>query len=700
MRIKYRLVINGDATELPDDNIKNWDEVKCVLTRKNYEGVTRSISSKFEFVGAAYDLILEQWLKRGLDASVTVEISTINNRWEYSEFFRCPLDFSTMSYTPEILSISGIDQTLAAQLKAKGKTTYEFPVSEIKENEPLDYRHIDLESTMAFKINGENVSDVNYETQILDIVNLGITECKVNNRDLCRFVFLPCFYIEDGDNYSLSGNDTVKQTVDHVSDGIPVCRVLKDVSQARIKFNLKISLSRYFHEGTNDDKGYTWRTLATPQVRVSRLSDGAEHILGTINAESGQTTALTETVTSDLKENDCIIAYFVLPYLRCEQDPYVMRWEKWELGVYKDLTPDKGEISFSSAEIFRITTQTAASTGDNIRIDIIKPQSVLRMLLRSMTGREVPCSIEPSGTPRMDNAMLMAAESIRDINGAKLYTSYEKFCQWMEAVFGYVPVIPTNGESLVFMHRNGLFNTSRTVRLDAALSDIRLHVDSSALYSSVKAGYDKQEYSQANGRYEFRFSAEYTTGIILSDKRLELISPYRADSYGIEFMILERGDKTSDTRSDKDVFFVCAKKNPVAKSYEFVRDGYKINGVVSPETMYNSMYSPMSMIHANARYIGSFADMLSFTSSNGNTDVTINGISITDDIELPGSLFQLLEASVSTPGAGLLAMNPDAEYIFQSNGMSYTGILRELRCSLAKNEPETYKLIITSITPC
>ena len=50
MRIKYRLVINGDATELPDDNIKNWDEVKCVLTRKNYEGVTRSISSKFEFV--------------------------------------------------------------------------------------------------------------------------------------------------------------------------------------------------------------------------------------------------------------------------------------------------------------------------------------------------------------------------------------------------------------------------------------------------------------------------------------------------------------------------------------------------------------------------------------------------------------------------------------------------------------------------
>ena len=132
------------------------------------------------------------------------------------------------------------------------------------------------------------------------------------------------------------------------------------------------------------------------------------------------------------------------------------------------------------------------------------------------------------------------------------------------------------------MHRNGLFNTSRTVRLDAALSDISLHVDSSALYSSVKAGYDKQEYSQANGRYEFRFSAEYTTGIILSDKRLELISPYRADSYGIEFMILERGDKTSDTRSDKDVFFVCAKKNPVAKSYEFVRDGYKINGVVSP----------------------------------------------------------------------------------------------------------------------
>lgn len=57
-----------------------------------------------------------------------------------------------------------------------------------------------------------------------------------------------------------------------------------------------------------------------------------------------------------------------------------------------------------------------------------------------------------------------------------------------------------------------------------------------------------------NGRDEFRFTTEYTTGIDITDNVLELISPYRADVYGIEFLSQKRGQDTTDSESDNDVF--------------------------------------------------------------------------------------------------------------------------------------------------
>ena len=50
-----------------------------------------------------------------------------------------------------------------------------------------------------------------------------------------------------------------------------------------------------------------------------------------------------------------------------------------------------------------------------------------------------------------------------------------------------------------------------------------------------------------NGRDEFRFTTEYTTGIDITDNVLELISPYRADVYGIEFLSQKRGQDTTDS---------------------------------------------------------------------------------------------------------------------------------------------------------
>ena len=71
-------------------------------------------------------------------------------------------------------------------------------------------------------------------------------------------------------------------------------------------------------------------------------------------------------------------------------------------------------------------------------------------------------------------------------------------------------------------------------------------------------------YNSINGRGEFNFTNKYTTGCTVSDKSLKLISKYRCDSYGIEFMAQKRGAESTDNESDTDVFFVLCKKQGIA----------------------------------------------------------------------------------------------------------------------------------------
>lgn len=109
----------------------------------------------------------------------------------------------------------------------------------------------------------------------------------------------------------------------------------------------------------------------------------------------------------------------------------------------------------------------------------------------------------------------------------------------MESEFGYVPVI--EGNKVTFAHRYALFDDYVVKDLSDQINDYEYSVNSSLIYTSVKVGYDKQDYDSINGRDEFRFTNEFSTGLKLTDNTLSLISPYRADAYGIEFLVQKEG---------------------------------------------------------------------------------------------------------------------------------------------------------------
>lgn len=226
--------------------------------------------------------------------------------------------------------------------------------------------------------------------------------------------------------------------------------------------------------------------------------------------------------------------------------------------------------------------------------------------------------------------------------------------------------------------------------------DFKVKVNSSLIYSLLRVGYDKQDYDSINGRDEFHFTNEYDTGITITDKALELISPLRADPYGIEFLVSKRGKDTTDNESDNDTFFVGAHLKENAESYELVREGYKVSGIISSSTMFNAMFSPRSIIEVNKEYIGSFVKSLRFASSSGNSDIRINDVAENSDIELTDPLFTVSTLSVSTADGGIPS-DVNALVEVDRNSLLYTCFINELKYKIGHYEGVDYNLQIKSI---
>ena len=91
--------------------------------------------------------------------------------------------------------------------------------------------------------------------------------------------------------------------------------------------------------------------------------------------------------------------------------------------------------------------------------------------------------------------------------------------------------------------------------------------------------------------------------------------------------------------------------NKVIGKAEYVLErnaDWKIAGVLNPDAMFNVMYWQKAMLKANAKYIGMFANSLHYASSDGNSNVIVNDVKLTDDFILNERLVTCGNVSFST----------------------------------------------------
>lgn len=825
MLTKYILHIGSTDYELQDEDLKNWDEIRCSYKRSSYDGVVRSFTSKFQFVNRAYDILMALYLRDRFNARASFEVLTMNDRWEYDSRFECPLDFSTVEWENGVFSINAVDNSLVALIKANKGTKYEFAVgSDIIPDETFNFDRLPMMENLTYGFTQgttyEDCADITIGIKPNSNIWVGNTGKELTVGGVIDW---------NDDQTDESGSYLFKAEKDVTIDFEFDYSYREDAGSGIIQLFLRVirNGSIVTPDITGSDQliggqigiagNYGWKyqgafqsyqslyDYCKPGERMWAKVGGLiykSHYTGHVMPDGLYYQWRTTGFTSERKV-----------FGQREHGKWKVELQANDKVFIQATTPNQN--GFATARILDSKFVFGwMAAGDAVDIPVLTPRNVCMSLLRRIAGEQINVSVDISRFDRrLADTYLLAAESARGITGAKLYSSFSEFCDWMSTVFGYIyyigqvrpsrflPVIrecgdyewspwayldemytgavdtdnivymeqhgrffyhdidsgnvyakwigwtdynnPEHGHArsdtlfrikeksetdlyyfeeyeigrtltpilyehteddvskdsqvLYFVHRSEVLNPNAEVRSFRNCRDLKYSVDTSSIYSTVTVGYDKKDYESINGRDEFNFSNTYATGCSVSDKTLSLLSKYRADCYGIEFAVQKRGEDTTDTTSDKDVFFVLCSKDAGGR---LSPDRTVTLENTLSDRVFNGDFSPMACIRANAGYIGLQADRLDlrFASSTGNSDIVIDGAPMTSDLTIDTPLATAATVEFTTDE---IEMSGDENGLVEiaSDGVLYRGFIKEADLKYAREEAAKYKLIVKDIVP-
>lgn len=654
--IRVQLLIGGKKYEATNDLV-NWEDVEISIKRKDFGGVYRTFGDSFEFAGDSYMLLENEFLTNYLNASAVIVIGVLNNSWTYNEKIRCNLDFSSYQNNGNTISIKAIDNSAEAIINANKSQVYDIPVSSLKSDE-LYYDRMELNNKADFVvIPTEEQTEEGLYSIILPkgiqgpfLLPLGYTTSNFPNKNI----------IDIGDT-PLTDRNYAELLANHY--------LVKALTPVTVK--LRISLN----------------------IQVGSMNTGKDSFLWFV-------------AVKQVYDEEGILKQVLVEEIQMNPNSFneIDREYEVDLGTgerfYYQIMPVSGNHILSSPVALTISNVKEISvsyTGRNkpVNFDVFTPNKLLTSILSNMGLTDMTGEVKEGD---ITIPYMIAAESIRDIKNAKVHTSFSKFSEWAKACLGYYYKI--EGKKVIFCHLTELYDPETVKELEY-VNGLDISINNSLIYSGVDVGYEKKDYDEINGRDEFHVKNSFSTGISINDNIYKLISPYRADCYGIEFLAQKRDEETKDDSSDNDLFFVDAISvlDPSTSSIKLKlnRQGDRPSGVLFPSSVFNIAYSPRRMLLANKDILSSCTSRLEFTASEGNADAVLWRESEKSPVVLDSRYFRVETLKVETIGLSPFPVLYDGLISFNYNGKKYTGYVSDITELLGKRQTTEYTLICKNI---
>lgn len=668
-KIRVTLNINGTVADITED-IVDWSSLELLQERDDTSGVITTNSFPVQVTGNAMSMLKAEFEKDGLYSSATIliyERGDFNN--EYSLIKSSPVDFSTYQEYDNYVSVELSESDLNDLINSEGKTDYDIPVAELMETKKWKY------DRMAFV----NIGDYEIATDTKFSVGDG-------TGNIMKYIYIPMtstnVEVAPGVEVDFKGQSIGydagidSQFKDYFTESlyerdVTLSVKLGDMSiqgaavilrSGSDKPDLRLRLYSYKKNADNKD-GDNISLIADNTISVSNYQ---ESVLSAAFTFSVNVKATTYSVL--LKKGECLC--FVITI---NGSPLAFTDLKFWLTSFSGI-----DVSFKEA-------------SPNVRlIDVVNPLKLIQSYLDRMSGVKNKYKAQIQWDEGTNKIMIVAAESIRQLDNAQIHGSPNDFFDWMK-VLGYEYGIDSN--TLSFKKRDLFFQSSLTAMEleENDVSDLIIQADNTYAYTSVEIGYDKQDYDSINGRCEANGTFTYTTGYIAkSDNKLSLISPYRADAIGIELLCQETDKKTTDTDSDNDIFFVDLLEGT---------SNYTINGTTQVQDteigleMFNGRLNPYYLVKRNESLIGINAKQLKFKSTDMSRNALIGNINPYQNVTVTKQLFKpVLYNFASGHNKDMPETNKNGIVKFNWHGNVLRGFIKSVRKNYVTEEETTWEL--------
>lgn len=330
--------------------------------------------------------------------------------------------------------------------------------------------------------------------------------------------------------------------------------------------------------------------------------------------------------TSDYPTSD----YFDVEY---EGTVFLARGEQLVMYIRVDATNNdwysfKGDVlvcyeEFSRFEATWEQKSTSVNGGADLSIDTVSVEGLFNATLNAL-GAPNGYGVSIEWDEPFDNKpRFIAAESanrtseLAQTEPPYFHSKINDIMQCLQ-VMGYEYTVSKDQKRLIFKRRHKIFETLGGDTLSPARikKEYTFH-DTDHTYTRLKIGYQKSDIDNPVGKYDPVGVTMHDTGIVLPQaKECELVSPIRADLFGIEQLTWKQWKKGVD-REDNDIFLIdcVVAKNGRLKVWNKIHIDYTVEGKTL--TFYNALRTPLAnIVLNNADLLYSFCNQYYYTSGN------------------------------------------------------------------------------------
>lgn len=609
-------------------SVINTDDVSLIGDRDGTSDVLLSVSYplKFGVNSDGYNILHDQFMNYGIRADVTLNIYEKAYFDEtYTLLQSAPIEFPQYREYETYIEVASIDSSLNALIRAKGGVNYNIPVSSLA-TENWQYEDIRLNEYARYQITDTEltVSSPNYAASVPMVSPTGDNIYRVPGgikHDIKGQTFKPS---PGGTEYFIKADENVTISL-----------------HADLSAEFIIDCPQQYLVGSLIYKTKPEKFEAHIEVRT---------------AQNGQLVGepVIEVVATPYKwvenDNDKTYTIYVHPVINKDASKLLVKGLGLSLRVWIDYTV--GPIVFWNNLSFAFTDGSSLSISfpatfpadSGYPIKVIDPVKLLQKFLDLMA--ETPqYQTEYTGqilwpASQKYKYRIVAAESIANYDTPYFHGNMNDFIKWMK-VLGFEQYYNAATKTLTFVPRDYMYQKGEIIDLsESEVSDLAISPATDVLYSSVKAGCEKEDYdNEYLDGIEINAEFQYTTGLTNIDQELDLVSPYRADAVGIQNLYRSfKEPETADRQdADSDIFAVVLNNNGTTYMGSYIEAYDQLTG--GTISLFNALLSGPYIVKNNESLIGMSTEKLIFSSTSGNKNGSIDGISIDADRTLSKKLF-------------------------------------------------------------